>query len=340
MAIGMAQRNGRHRSVDSSPDRPHEARDFTPYRRPEECRSDFELAGTAKGSASWRDSSWLALLIVGALLAGCSSSPTTQRSTTTTTTRPSTESRVNLPRIPTSGAFGAGTGSLRTVVLAHGTGPRSLGVLSLRRDAPLYAQFSCLGKGSWAARHIVALGGCSGALGTDRTKASTGSISLSITTSRSVKWELWVAQPKPPPLQLELSLDQSTVKAGQPIKGYMRVTNNTGRRITVDGCLSWFSAGVENKRIPFHPVTPACLQRFTIGVGVSRYRVKLATTYQSCVPPAEATKTSPACLAGPRLPPLPAGIYKTKVVFPSNVPKGTRVGHSRAVTLLAPGSAG
>jgi len=125
---------------------------------------------------------------------------------------------------------------------------------------------------------------------------------------------------RPHALSARIVLPTRTVTAGSSIKGRVVVTNNTGRAIHPVGCLYLFSVYLASRT--FHPDDvggPACRQIFTIPVGVSTYRISVGAIYHSC-----GKKGSPGtthfCLPGGRMPPIPAGKYRAKLLGPVQAP--------------------
>ena len=124
-------------------------------------------------------------------------------------------------------------------------------------------------------------------------------------------------------LSAQVVLPTRTMTAGSSIKGRVVVRNNTGRAIHTSGCGMLFQVALASNS--YHPGVAwlTCLQRFTIPVGVSSYRVTVAATYLVC-----GDRQSPACPPGGGMPPLPTGKYRARL-FQSRhlvqVPPGVRV---------------
>jgi hypothetical protein len=109
----------------------------------------------------------------------------------------------------------------------------------------------------------------------------------------------------PHALSARIILPSRTMTAGSSIKGRVVVSNNTGRAIHTSGCLGLFQVALANNRYHPDPTWLACLQSFTIPVGLSSYRITVAATYLHC-----GDRQSPACLPDGGMPPLPAGKYR------------------------------
>lgn len=127
----------------------------------------------------------------------------------------------------------------------------------------------------------------------------------------------------PHALSAQIVLPTRTVTAGSSIKGRVVVRNNTGRAIHTSGCGMLFQVALASNS--YHPEVSwlTCLQRFTIPVGVSSYRVTVAATYLVC-----GDRQSPACPPGGGMPPLPAGTFRARLFqsrYLVQVPPGVRV---------------
>ena len=109
-------------------------------------------------------------------------------------------------------------------------------------------------------------------------------------------------------LTARIVLPSRTMTAGSTLKGRVVVRNNTGRAIDTIGCGTLFIIALTSSS--YHPDVPwlTCLQRFTIPVGVSSFRITVAATYLAC-----GDLQSPACLPGGGMPPLPAGTYRARL---------------------------
>jgi len=86
------------------------------------------------------------------------------------------------------------------------------------------------------------------------------------------------------------------------------VDNNTGHAIHVPGCLTLFQVALTSNT--YRPTVDwlLCLQRFTIPVGTSSYRVTVEASYSQCAQ-GRPRRGQRACLPDGRMPPLPAGAY-------------------------------
>ena len=131
-------------------------------------------------------------------------------------------------------------------------------------------------------------------------------------------------------VHLAITLDKTTVRAGQPIRGIAVVTNGTGRRITIPDCNgAWLQVGLTNASVHYDPGWLACLSLpgTILRVGTTRLRIVVSTRYNACTNDAPtATHYLPACLRvrhGSPLPTLPRGVYVTKAAILQ--PKGVRI---------------
>ena len=149
-----------------------------------------------------------------------------------------------------------------------------------------------------------------------------------------------VAAPPPPApagtAALRLVLDHTVVPAdGEPINGTV-VVNNRGKPIWI-GCGGWIEIGLANQNAPFIPVwplvdcnpaTPSAVNY--IPTGVSRHKVTVATTYQTCSQ-STGLVAGPKCLGPNRtvMPILPPGVYETQIYLayggPITLPPATKV---------------
>jgi hypothetical protein len=94
--------------------------------------------------------------------------------------------------------------------------------------------------------------------------------------------------------------------------GHVLVDNNTGHAIHVSGCLSLFQVLLTSSRYRPGVAWAACLQRFTIPAGETRYPVTVWATYSQCSQGRPQHGLRP-CLPGGRMPPLPPGQYHAKL---------------------------
>jgi hypothetical protein len=119
-------------------------------------------------------------------------------------------------------------------------------------------------------------------------------------------------------VQMTLHLDATTAPAdGQPIKGYITVFNETGRRILLSNtaCDSWIGVGLTNAHVSYDLASGLVLCAGSyLPEGTSRTSISVQTTYQQCSENRVGQADSPPCI-GPdnNMPPLPAGRYETKV---------------------------
>jgi hypothetical protein len=123
------------------------------------------------------------------------------------------------------------------------------------------------------------------------------------------------------PVEVRLILAQHRVVAGRAIEGTVVLTNTTVRTITVDTCAAngWLAVGLSGhvNSYPFGHTEIECAPTVRLAPGPNRFPVTVITTYAVCTQPQPAggsfpTPSVPTCtVAG--LPPLPAGMYSTKV---------------------------
>ena len=142
--------------------------------------------------------------------------------------------------------------------------------------------------------------------------------------------------PTSTPISIRITLAHTRVVAGAPIKGHAVITNSTGRPVTVEACAAngWFDVGVANRNISYDPVSPAmaCLPSVQLAPGMNRIPFTVSTSYQRCAEAGHATADVPLCLES-GMPPLPAGIYSTRVVT-TGLPVGTPAPNSVTVQLV------
>jgi hypothetical protein len=119
-------------------------------------------------------------------------------------------------------------------------------------------------------------------------------------------------------VQMTLHLDATTTPAnGQPIKGYITIFNETGRRILLrnTACDSWIGVGLTNAHVSYDLASGLVLCAGSyLPEGTSHTPISVQTQYQQCSENRVGQPGSPPCI-GPddNMPPLPAGRYQTKV---------------------------
>jgi hypothetical protein len=149
------------------------------------------------------------------------------------------------------------------------------------------------------------------------------------------------------PISIRITLDQSRVVAGMPIKGTAVLTNTGHKRMLVQQCAidGWLEVGLANKATPFSPgfFDVECRPSVVLAPGPNWFPVTVLTTYLSCLQPGGKSQVFvPKCLSTDQsgssttLPPLPAGRYSTKVVT-VGLPRPTASSNSIVVTLQPPG---
>ncbi len=117
---------------------------------------------------------------------------------------------------------------------------------------------------------------------------------------------------RPPALSAHLVLPSQTMTAGSPMTGQVLVDNHTGHAIHTFGCLSLFQVLLNSRTYRPTVAWAACLQRFTIPAGQTRYRVTVWASSSQCsqARPPQGLK---ACLPDGRMPPLPPGTYHARL---------------------------
>ena len=94
--------------------------------------------------------------------------------------------------------------------------------------------------------------------------------------------------------------------------GHVLVSNSSGHVMHVFGCLNLFQVLLTSSIYRPAAAWAACLQRFTIPVGVTRYPVTVWASYDQCSQ--GRPRSGPrACLSGGRMPPLPPGTYHARL---------------------------
>jgi hypothetical protein len=123
-------------------------------------------------------------------------------------------------------------------------------------------------------------------------------------------------------IQVSLTLSQTTVRAGTPIKATLVIDNRTGGTVKA-GCGVRYDVGIGSAQIPFRPlIATYCAANQSVANGRTTVPVTIITTYQGCSETGQADGPMPGCLPGPMSsgsrftnpPPLPKGTYQTAVV--------------------------
>jgi hypothetical protein len=99
--------------------------------------------------------------------------------------------------------------------------------------------------------------------------------------------------------------------------GHVLIENNTGHAIHVFGCLSLFQVLLTSSTYRPTVAWAACLQRFTIPDGETRYPVTVWASYSQCSQGRPQHGLRP-CLPGGRIPPSPW--YLSRQALPSPHP--------------------
>jgi hypothetical protein len=142
-------------------------------------------------------------------------------------------------------------------------------------------------------------------------------------------------------ITIRISLSETRVPSGTPIKGEVVVTNTTSKPITVqvfNGCEldSLLEVGLTNKRIAFEASSDlaGCSRPIRLSPGPHRIPLTVATSYQSCLQKGgQSTTYMPLCTPTGQ-PALPAGHYMTKVLTAFGPSLGTQPTTPISVTLL------
>ena len=140
-------------------------------------------------------------------------------------------------------------------------------------------------------------------------------------------------------LTVHIHLDSTHVVAGLNLNGYVLLTNNTRRRLALEGCpAEWLLVGLQSASIPFNPaIADDCFGKTPLGPLQSRrVAVSVSTTYTSCGGGSGGPQgPSPPC---PKFgsPQLPLGVYTVKVVQ-LGLPKGATVAPAAPVTIVNEG---
>ena len=138
------------------------------------------------------------------------------------------------------------------------------------------------------------------------------------------------------PLSLRITLQHTRVRAGIPIQGTAIFTNRSGASILVEACAAdgWLNVGLANHDIGYYPAHPlvACSPSVQLASGTVRIPITIMTTYQGCDESGPGSAQFPPCLPENRLPPLPAGTYRTEVIT-SGLPAAMPAANVVTVTL-------
>ncbi|MDT5103486.1 MAG: hypothetical protein QOI25_999 [Mycobacterium sp.] len=129
-----------------------------------------------------------------------------------------------------------------------------------------------------------------------------------------------------PHVELRVVLDKTTAPAnGQPISGYVEITNDTGYPVTItDPCNGWIGVGLTNGKVTYHLIDGlVTCPAGRLPVGTSRHRILVATTYDRCAQ--HGGSTLPRCIGANRdvMPRLPPGTYTTSALaqgLPARIP--------------------
>ncbi len=113
-------------------------------------------------------------------------------------------------------------------------------------------------------------------------------------------------------LSARVVLPSPAMTAGSRMTGHVLVSNSSGHAIHAFGCLNLFQVLLTSSIYRPAAAWAACLQRFTIAVGVTRYPVTVWASYNQCSQgrPRDGLR---ACLPGGRMPPLPPGTYHARL---------------------------
>jgi hypothetical protein len=111
-----------------------------------------------------------------------------------------------------------------------------------------------------------------------------------------------------------LMLSATVSVAGHPIKGEFIVINPGGSFNLNHGCRPQFAVTLSNRTFPPDAAftLPCSSKPFIIRHGANRLPFTVFTGYPSCTQPGggPVTQTSPSCLDGNIIPPLPPGTYR------------------------------
>lgn len=134
---------------------------------------------------------------------------------------------------------------------------------------------------------------------------------------------------------VRLVVGAARVRAGQPIAASLSAFNHTNRTLAVPCSAGpWRAVVLTGPGLPAEGVAaPLACPGVPLPPGLSRFDVRVATTYPQCSPPgASAAVRGPRCGPGGALPPLAAGAYQLQVAAGA-LPAGSSVPPAVTVTL-------
>lgn len=115
-------------------------------------------------------------------------------------------------------------------------------------------------------------------------------------------------------LSVQIDLTTTVAVAGNPIKGVLVVKNPHASINLNHGCRPQFAVTLSNRRFPPDAVfpLPCSIKPFIITHGTNRLPFTVSTGYPGCTQPGGGpiTPTSPSCIGGNMIPPLPPGTYQ------------------------------
>jgi hypothetical protein len=123
--------------------------------------------------------------------------------------------------------------------------------------------------------------------------------------------------PASPALSDRLILSKTDVATGTPIKGTLLVVNDGRTPINLNhGCRPKFAVVLAGRHYrPSVAFSAECsVKPFILRPGPNRFRITVMTTYLMCAGKKDLASGEHACLAGHRMPPLPAGHYRAFLV--------------------------
>jgi len=146
-------------------------------------------------------------------------------------------------------------------------------------------------------------------------------IDAGVTPASNVFMPAWSAEvtvvpaSAPPGPSLTTSIElPTTLVSGSTVTGTLVVTNNSVDTINLNahGCHPHWGIGLSSPSIPFQPAftTECSTAPFLLSPGANRLPFTVSVTYGACAYPGYASATTPLCLPGNRLPPLPPGQYQ------------------------------